>query len=265
VLTINYAAQQSAGEGALTRYTWANAVYLLPYAVLAAPLLQLAFPRLAAAAEHGSADVRQVLAEVLPVTILAGWLGAGLLVATAVPVARVFVLGPGSGDTLALAVPIALFAPAVVGFALLGLASRTLLAQHRAREAGVTTAVAWAAVIVAVLAFGRTVPWLAGSMSAGMVVGAVIGWLLVRRSVGLALRTLARPMLGGLLAAVVGAGIALWPAWLLRDAGLLAAGAGAFGTALLCLAGFLGVLRLAIPGLFGELRALLPRPTAKAH
>jgi hypothetical protein len=102
-------------------------------------------------------------------------------------------------------------------------------------------------------------------MSAGMVVGAVVGWLLVRRSIGLPLRPFGRPMLGGLLAAVVGAGIALWPAWQLRDAGLVAAGAGAFGTALLCLAGFLGVLRLVLPELFGELRALLVRPTATAR
>ena len=80
------------------------------------------------------------------------WLGAALLVATAVPVARVFVLGPGSGRTAALAAPIMAFAPAVVGFAMLGLASRTLLAQHDGRAAGLTTASAWAVVIIGVLA-----------------------------------------------------------------------------------------------------------------
>ena len=64
------------------------------------------------------------------------WLGAALLVATAVPVARVFVLGPGSGRTEALAWPIVAFAPAVVGFTLLGLSSRTLLAQHLGTASG---------------------------------------------------------------------------------------------------------------------------------
>ena len=54
VLVINWATQQTGDQGALTRFTWANAIYLLPYAVLAAPLLQLAFPRLAAAAEAGA-------------------------------------------------------------------------------------------------------------------------------------------------------------------------------------------------------------------
>ena len=99
VLLINWSAQQTGDQGALTRFTWANAIYLLPYAVLAAPLLQLSFPRLAAAAEHGQAEVGQVLAETGPATVVMAWLGAALLVATAVPVARVFVLGPGSGRT----------------------------------------------------------------------------------------------------------------------------------------------------------------------
>ena len=135
VLVISWAAQQTADPGALTRFTWANAIYLLPYAVLAAPLLQLVFPRLAAAAERGEpARSAAVLAEIAPLVVVLAWLGAALLVATAVPVARVFVLGPGSGRTAALAWPIAAFAPAVVGFALLGLASRALLAQHQARD-----------------------------------------------------------------------------------------------------------------------------------
>ena len=63
VLLINWSAQQTGDQGALTRFTWANAIYLLPYAVLAAPLLQVSFPRLADAAEKGRADVGQVLSE----------------------------------------------------------------------------------------------------------------------------------------------------------------------------------------------------------
>ena len=140
MLLINWSAQQTGDQGALTRFTWANAIYLLPYAVLAAPLLQLSFPRLAAAAEHGRADVGRVLAETGPATVVMAWLGAALLVATAVPVARVFVLGPGSERTEALAWPIVAFAPAIVGFTLLGLASRTLLAQHHGKASGIANA-----------------------------------------------------------------------------------------------------------------------------
>ena len=188
VLMISWATQQTGDQGALTRFTWANALYLLPYAVLAAPLLQMVFPRLAAAAEAGEAQVRAVLAETGPAIVAMAWLGAALLVATAVPVARVFVLGPGSGRTAALAGPIVAFAPAVVGFTMLGLASRTLLAQHHGRAAGLTTASAWAVVIIGVLAVQTfvgaawLVPAIAASISLGMVVGALVGWLLVRRS-----------------------------------------------------------------------------------
>ena len=112
VLLINWATQQTGDQGALTRFTWANALYLLPYAVLAAPLLQMAFPRLAAAAEAGDGR-RYAPCSPRPArrSWRLAWLGAALLVATAVPVARVFVLGPGSGRTAALAAPIIAFAP----------------------------------------------------------------------------------------------------------------------------------------------------------
>ena len=127
----------SADPGALTRYTWANAIYLLPYAVLAAPLLQLAFPRLAAAADSGTGAVREVLDRVpargrrsrpgsaprcwWPLRFR--WPGSSSS-ARARGTRRRW---PGRSPLLG---------PAVVGFALLGLASRTLLAQHRARDAG---------------------------------------------------------------------------------------------------------------------------------
>jgi hypothetical protein len=85
VLVISWANQQTGDQGALTRFTWASAIYLLPYAVLAAPLLQLVFPRLSSAAETGPSEVRAVLTRTGPLVVVAGWLGAGLLVATAVP------------------------------------------------------------------------------------------------------------------------------------------------------------------------------------
>ena len=209
VLLINWSAQQTGDQGALTRFTWANAIYLLPYAVLAAPLLQLSFPRLATAAEQGRDDVSRVLAETGPATVVMAWLGAALLVATAVPVARVFVLGPGSERTAALAVPIMAFAPAVVGFTLLGLASRTLLAQHLGKASGVANATAWAVVIMSVALLRLVVPgvWLvpalAASVSLGMLVGAAVGWLLLRRT-GMPAVGLVRPMLVGLVACCPG-------------------------------------------------------------
>ena len=260
LLLIGFLSQRSGDQGALTRFTWSYALYLLPYAVLAAPLLQMIFPRLAAAAESGPEAVHRTLAETGPVVVAAAWLGAGLLAATAVPVARVFVLGPGSARTAALAWPIAAFAPAVVGFSMLGLASRTLLAQHRARAAGLSTAAAWLIVIVGVVIAGSQLPatWLvtglATAISLGMIIGGGVGWLLVRRDpAGRAGVGLTRPMLGGAAAAVLAGGAGAAAGQGLSDAGLLAATVAAVGLAVAATAVYAGALRLAAPGLVAQL------------
>jgi putative peptidoglycan lipid II flippase len=235
----------------LTRFTWANAIYLLPYAVLAAPLLQLAFPRLSAAAEHGSAAVAAVLAEIGPSVVVLASLGAALLGATAVPVARVFVLGPGSGDTWALAWPIVALGPAVIGFSILGLCSRTLLAQHRGRAAGLVTLTGWAVVFGAVLILRLLVPptWtvvaLAAAVSVGMIAGGVVGAVVVRRSERTSMPWLPRSLLFGLLAAAGSGGLVGWLGHFLSGVGLVAATAGAVGTALGCTAIFAAVLFVA--------------------
>ncbi len=46
-----YLANHRGDAGSIAVYTWANAVYLLPYAVLAVPITTAVFPRLAAAFE----------------------------------------------------------------------------------------------------------------------------------------------------------------------------------------------------------------------
>jgi putative peptidoglycan lipid II flippase len=251
VVLINWSAQHAGDPGALTRYTWANAIYLLPYAVLVAPLLQLAFPRLSAAAERGPAAVVEVLDEAGPPLVVLACLGAALLAGTAVPVARVFVLGPGSGNTSALAWPIVALAPAVIGFGLLGFCSRGLLGQHRGPAAGAVTVSGWTVVIIGALVLRLLVPsgWvvvgLAAAVSLGMLAGGALGVFLLRRSIAGSTAWLPRPLLLGLLAAAVSGGLVGWLGRLFLDAGLAAATAGAFGTALACVAVFAGVLLLA--------------------
>src|SRR5215204_175383 len=236
LLVINWSAQQTGDQGALTRFTWANAIYLLPYAVMVAPLLQLIFPRLTTAAQEGAGAVAAVLGDIGPQVVMLASLGAALLLATAVPVARVVVLGPGSGDTTALAWPITAFAPAVIGFGLLGLCYRTLLAQHRARAAGALLITAWGVVIVAVLGLRLIVPaaWqvpaLAGSVSFGMCAGAALGAVLARP-----MSWLGSSVFVGLVAAAAAGGLTAWPASLFRDSGLITAGAAAFAAAAGCL------------------------------
>ena len=261
VLVINWSAQQSGDQGALTRFTWANAIYLLPYAVLAAPLLQLAFPRLAAAAERGPAQVREVLAEVAPLVVAMAWLGAALLVATAVPVARVFILGPGSGRTAALAWPIAFLAPAVLGFGMLGLASRTLLARHEARGCGHRHGSRMGdrhrqrAGAAHPGARGLLVSALAASVSLGMLAGALVGWLLLTRSIGGGLG-LARPMLAGAGAAALAGTVGALIGQGFGSAGLLVAALGAVLAALVGTAAYAAGLRLLAPDLLRSIWAL---------
>lgn len=181
-------ARWSAVPGAWTRAVWAGAVYLLPYAVLVNPLHQMIFPRLGAAANEGERAVARVLAGIGPAVCTLAGLGAGLLIAEAIPVARLLVLGPGSGETMAVAWPIIAYAPAVIGFSLMGLATRALFAEHRARQAGTATAAGWGVVIVALIGVGAFVPaehtvtGIAAANSLGMLVGALIGWVMLVRS-----------------------------------------------------------------------------------
>jgi putative peptidoglycan lipid II flippase len=275
LLVISWAAKHTGDPGALTRFSWANAVYLLPFAVLVAPLLQLVFPRLSAAAADGPDAVREVLSGVVPAVVVLSGLGAALLVATAVPVARVFVLGPGSGRTAALAWPIAAFAPAAVGFALLGLASRALLAQHLARSAGLATVVGWAVVFAGALILRLVVPtpWVVPSLSAavsvGMIAGAVTGWTLLDRSLppplsGPGTVGLWRPLAVCLPVGLV-AGLAVgWLSTGLLDVGLVAAGLGAVGCAVACTVLFVGLLLLLDRQLLRQVWALRSRTTAPA-
>lgn len=245
LLLTYWAAKQTHDPGALTRFSWANAVYLLPFAVLVAPLLQMIFPQLSSAAEQGDLALTGVLAAIGPPVVVLASLGAALLAATAVPVARIFVLGPGSGRTEALSWPITAFAPAVVGFALLGLASRTLLAQHLARSAGLATVIAWGVVIASVLVLRQAVPpaWvvpsLSGAVSVGMLAGAIAGWAMVVRSPGVSGRLgMVKPLTVAVSAAVIAGGGVGWFSTRFVEAGIAAAVLGAFGCALGCTAIF---------------------------
>lgn len=246
VLVTMLAAQHSNLEGAWTRAVWANAVYLLPFAVLVSPLQQMVFPRLsAAAATGGPAAVSAVLRQIGPALSVLAALGACLLVGCAVPVARLLVVGPGSGRTAALAWPIAAFAPALMGFSLMGLATRTLFAQQQARRAGTTSVSAWTAVIAGALVVRFAVPaagavtGISLAVSFGMVVGAAIGWTLARSSLRRAEPTsaalgLTRPLRAALpIAALVGAG-GWWATRGLAEAGVLGAVLGSLGAAAGC-------------------------------
>ncbi|MFG1910048.1 murein biosynthesis integral membrane protein MurJ [Kribbella sp. NPDC048928] len=210
-----YLANHRGVPGSIAVYTWANAIYLLPYAVLAVPITTAVFPRLAAAFDAAEGFDRYASTSTRAV-LLAGGAGAALLVGTAVPVGRIFAYNDGAvqeSQASALIDGLLLFAPAAIGFAVLMHVGRVLYARHCGREVAVVTSAAWVLVAVAGVVLTATwgaVPALAAAMSVGMVVGAVVLLLVLRREAGPA-------VLAGFpratLAALIGAALAGAAGW----------------------------------------------------
>lgn len=129
---------------------YTQAVYVLPYAVLAFPLATAALPRLAerAATEDDEGFARLSAATtrtVLAVSIV----GAAALIAAAPAVERVFTEVIAGGDVDGMAVGLTWMAPGLLGFALILHISRALYALHRGRAAVVATALGWLVAAVA--------------------------------------------------------------------------------------------------------------------
>lgn len=220
VLAVMFAARRYGGDGAFNIYQYAQAVYVLPYAVLAVPLATSAFPRLAArAGEHDRAGFAQLTARTTRAVLAVSALGAAALVAGASAVEAVFdAFTPGGADGMA--VSIAWSAPGLVGFALIFALSRTLYAIDRGRAAVGAAAAGWSVVVlVAVLLppivvdgrtdISATLAALGAANSLGMAVaGGLLLWALYRHAGDAALeglgRTTAVLALGGVIAAWVG-------------------------------------------------------------
>ncbi|MDT0166165.1 lipid II flippase MurJ [Actinotalea sp. AC32] len=136
-----------------------QAVYVLPYAVLAVPLATAAFPRLAERASQGDRPGFARLASTTTRGVLVvSALGATVLVAAAPAVEQFFRLY-GEGDFTGMGPGLAWNAPGLVGFALVLHLSRTLYALERGRAAMAATVAGWLVVVgVAVV----LVPALAG-------------------------------------------------------------------------------------------------------
>lgn len=238
--------------GTFNLFQYAQAVYLLPYAVLAVPLATATFPRIAETHARGEDDAtRRLVAGSTRAVVLVGALGAAALAAVAPAVARVFTVTDRSDDAdaiAAMAPTLTLLAPGLVGFALLFHLSRTLFALERGRASVTGVAAGWltvaAASVVAVLALApdggdgeATLAGLAVGSTAGMTVaGAVLLVLTVRaagpgsgagvgRTAAVAgLGAVAGGVLGRLAGdAVLGTGEGLGPALLAGVAGAVVA------------------------------------------
>ena len=178
VLVTLWVSQHRGGTGTLNVYTYVQAVYLLPYAVLAVPFATAAFPAMATgdgpagmatgvdpagiaagadpAARATGADQasleraqKTLISSVRAITV-ATCAGAAVLVAIAGPTGAFFSAldagrhSPAGQEALA-ALPDALsaFAPGLVGFGLAALLTRALYIHGRAAVAGGLVGLGW--------------------------------------------------------------------------------------------------------------------------
>jgi putative peptidoglycan lipid II flippase len=173
VLVTARLANLSGGVGAINVYQYVQAVYLLPYAVLAVPLATAVFPTLSALAAAGRApDYAATLTRSTRVVVLVATLGAGVLVAVAPAVGGLFAaLDVGGRLPAVQAMPQALtaFAPGLLGFALIAHLGRALYAAGATRAAARATVTGW---LVATAGSVLLVPVLLRAAGAGPRAGA---------------------------------------------------------------------------------------------
>jgi putative peptidoglycan lipid II flippase len=204
----------SAHPGTYNVWQYAQAAYVLPYAVLAVPLITALAPRIAERAAVWRDGATPLVATSTRAVTAVGLLGAGALVAIAPAVTGVFSARfdlPGMTTTLTV---LALGLP---GFALLLHASRTLYAVSRPKLATVPALSGWllaaagsvAAGLLADASGGSLLAALAAASAAGMTLAGLASVLTVRRALGPQavdryVRTFAVALVAGALAAVAG-------------------------------------------------------------
>ncbi len=191
-------ANRSGGDGTVVVQQYVQALYLLPYALLAVPVATAAFPAFAGAASDEGGEPEGARPPVDPRTsaTVAGALRAVLLLAATAAAVLVVVAGcigvvfdeldagRGSGAGPALgAMPAALraWAPGLLGLAVAAVATRALYVRGRARSAGLAVAAGWVvAAVVPLVLLGpgdgpvRTLQVLGWSSSAGMTLSALV-------------------------------------------------------------------------------------------
>ncbi len=238
VLVTIWVANHRGTTGSVNVYTYVQAMYQLPYAVLAVPLAMSAFPHLVGRSHA-------VFEATLPAVVAAGAVGAALLVAVAGPATGFFEAldasrHGGSSPVPAMEAATIAYACGLPGFCLIALLLRTAYAAGRAWPGGLTVAGGWllSAVLPPVLLAGaapsaRTALSVLGWCSAlGMTVAAAGLAVIVGRCWGPAVlrpagRTLVVSVVGATLAAAAGSGLghALSPHGLGASAGVVVASA----------------------------------------
>ena len=253
------------GSGAaVTVYQYGWQVFVSVYAVLAIPVAISAFPVLSARQGPAFDDAA---ASSTRATALASWLGAGLLAAVALPLARAFpYLHHSVASQLALA--LGAFAPGLVGYGLMACLSRVLLADGRNRAAAAILVVGWLVVIgvdlvaVPLVRADFVVPVLGLANTIGMTAAGVLLLAAVGRARGApALTGVWRAIGAGLAGAAAGAAVGLAVAAVLPVSGHWL-NAGLAVLAAVCATAVFGAVVALLDG--GDLRSAVSRLRRRA-
>lgn len=190
IVAIMVVANSFGDTGAYSVYTFANGVYMVPYAVFAVPIATAVFPRLSeAAALPGRLGLTSLTARSTRLVLDVGILTVALLAVVSTPAGLIFdILRPAKGMDVAMLA----MAPGLAGYALIYHGSRVLYAVEASRAVVLVNSLAWLGVCAALgvsVTLGiagrrQTLIAIGASISVGMTIGAVGQILAIRRSVG---------------------------------------------------------------------------------
>lgn len=189
VLTVVAVARRYGSAGTIAIYQYTQAIYVLPYAVLAVPLATVVYPQLAArlAAKHVSRETKDLIANSTALVTLAACVGSGALMLGAPVAQQVFGLIT-TVDYMGAA--LVAFAPGLVGYALIYQLTRVLYVLDAARSAALATCLGWLVVAGASWMFSANAKgpavlvYLGAASSAGMSLAGVALALVLARRVG---------------------------------------------------------------------------------
>lgn len=234
VLAVVWLSRDYGLVGTINVFQYSQAVYFLPYAVLAVPFATAVFPRIAELAELTGAsggrhdrDFAAAIASSTRTVVVAALIGVAALIAVAPAVQAVFeIMDPMPGMSAGLA----WMAPGLVGYSLIFHVSRVLYSADRNRLAVTVTALGWFAVVVGCFGFVQllapergnqedTLIGLGLGHSVGMSIAAAgLLWSLTRIGDGVRLAGILRTLATGLVAAAAAAVAGRWVVLALLDA-----------------------------------------------
>jgi putative peptidoglycan lipid II flippase len=201
-------------DGTQVVYAAGLTLFLVPWAALAVPLATSSYPGLTERADVGDEPgYRRALAPVAVLVVAASAVAAGLLVAVAGPMARIFLTGAPSPVVEALRDTIIAFAPGLPGYALVALLTRALYARGLWKAPTVCVVGGWLLAVAADLTLARVLPAedrglaLGAGHSLGVTVAGLALLAVVARAAGPgALTGVGRSGSSALVAAALGAG-----------------------------------------------------------